>query len=263
MIWMELAVIGLAAGFLAGYLGIGGGLVVVPALAWLLGRDAATAQHAVHLAVGTSLSTMLVTSLSSILAHHRRGAIEWPTARQLLPGLLAGAAAGAFIADGLHSAALGGVFGIFAASVGLHMAAGRHPERQDRPASRAANAIASVVFGALSSLVGIGGGSLTVPWFMWHGMPARNAVATGAACGYPIAIAGTLGFVWFGLGNVSADGAWGYVYWPAFLGITAFSVLAAPVGAALVHRTPPALVRRLFGLFLVLVAVRMLWGWLS
>lgn len=263
MIWLELATIGVAAGFLAGYLGIGGGLVVVPALTWLLSRDAATAEHAVHLAVATSLSTMLVTSLSSILAHHRRGAIHWPVAAELIPGLLVGAVAGAAIADKLSTAALGAVFGIFALLIGLHLLVGGSPSAHARQAGRLANGIAGAVFGTISSVIGIGGGSMTVPWFLWHGIPARNAVATGAACGYPIAIAGSLSFIWLGQGEVAGAPAWGYVHLPAFAGIAAFSVAAAPLGAAMVHRSPPALVRRVFGAFLLIVAGRMLAGFLG
>ena len=124
MIWVDYALIGLLAGFLAGYLGIGGGLVLVPALTWLFSRDPATAEFAVHMAVATSLSTMLVTSFSSILAHHRHSAIIWPVALQMAPGLLAGAVTGAIIADWLSTRALGAVFGIYALSAGLQLISG-------------------------------------------------------------------------------------------------------------------------------------------
>jgi uncharacterized membrane protein YfcA len=235
--------------------------VLVPALTWLLSRDPATADHAVHMAVATSLSTMLVTSLSSIVAHHRRGAVSWETTRQLAPTLLAGAALGTWIADQLSSPALGAVFGCFALLVGLHLLAGREPGEHLHPPDRLRNGLAGLVIGSISSLVGIGGGSMTVPWLLWHGTRAQNAVATAAACGYPIALAGTAGFVWLGRGEVSAGPVLGYVYLPAFAGIAVFSMLAAPLGAAAVHRSPPALVRRVFGVFLLLVALRMLTGW--
>jgi uncharacterized membrane protein YfcA len=263
MIWVEFALTGLVAGFLAGYLGIGGGLVLVPVLAWLLSRDPATAGHATHMAVATSLSTMLLTSLSSILAHHRRKAVDWLLTRQLAPGLLAGAVCGALIADRLSSRALAAVFGVFALLVGLHMLLGKRSETHGRPASSIASALAGVTFGAISSLVGIGGGSLTAPWFMWHGSRPQRAIATAAACGYPIAIMGTLSYIW--LGRDANIGAWtlGYVYLPAFAGISAFTVLAAPLGAAAVHRTPPERVKRLFGAFLMLLALRMIGAWLA
>jgi uncharacterized membrane protein YfcA len=132
MIWLEYALTGLSAGFLAGYLGIGGGLLLVPVLSWLFSRDPATAGMAVQMAVATSLATMLFTSMSSLLAHHKRGAIVWTLVRQMIPGLLAGALLGSFIADRIGNAALGNIFGIFALIVGLQML--RVPgHSQDRP----------------------------------------------------------------------------------------------------------------------------------
>jgi uncharacterized membrane protein YfcA len=262
LIWLEFALTGIVAGFLAGYLGIGGGLVLVPALTWLLGRDPVTSGHAVHMAVATSLSTMLVTSLSSILAHHRKRAIRWPVVWQFTPTLLLGAVGGALVADRLSSPALGSVFGVFALVVGVYLLAGHQPSAHRGPPGPRRNGAAGLVIGAISSLVGIGGGSMTVPWLLWHGFRAQRAVATAAACGYPIALAGTAGFVWLGADAVPGHSALGYVYLPAFVGISLFSMLAAPLGAAAVHRSPPAMVRRVFGLFLLLVAARMLAGWL-
>ena len=198
MIWIEFALTGLLAGFFAGYLGIGGGLILVPILIWLLSEDPNMASHATHIAVATSLSTMLLTSLSSILALHRRGAVSWPLTRQLAPGLLLGALLGALVADGLSSAALAAVFGIFALVVGLHMLLGRKADVHGTPAGGARNAIAGTLFGAVSSIVGIGGGSMTAPWFMWHGSRPQQAIATAAACGYPIAIMGSISYAWLG-----------------------------------------------------------------
>jgi uncharacterized membrane protein YfcA len=261
MIWLEFAITGIIAGFLAGYLGIGGGLVLVPALTLLLSRNPALAQHAVHMAVATSLATMLLASLSSILAHHRRGAIQWAQTRQLAPGLLLGAVGGAMIADRLSAGALAAVFGVFALLVGLHLLTGREAHSHGRAPGRWLNGLAGLLFGAISSLVGIGGGSMTVPWFLHHGVRARQAVGTAASCGYPIAIAGSISFAWLGRDVAPPGSSLGYIYLPAFAGIAVFSILAAPLGAAAVHRTPPELVRRLFGGFLVLVAIRIFSGW--
>jgi uncharacterized membrane protein YfcA len=255
--WLDYALIGLVAGFAAGYLGIGGGLILVPALTWLFSHDASVAGYAVHMAVATSLSTMLVTSLSSMLAHHRHRAIDWPLTRRLTPGLLAGAVLGAVIADWLSMRALAAVFGGYALLAGLQLIAGAET-RGDRPVpGTAGKSLVGLLIGTVSSLVGIGGGSMTVPWLLWHGTRAQNAVATAAACGYPIAIAGTLSFVFLGqdLGRPGFD--LGYVHLPAFAGVVALSVLAAPLGAAVVHRSPPGVVRRIFGVFLLAVAFRM------
>jgi uncharacterized membrane protein YfcA len=256
--YFEFAVIGIAAGYLAGFLGIGGGFVVVPALTYLFMRDSGLAPWAIHMAVATSLATMLVTSLSSIVAHHRRGAIRWPVVRSLAAGLMIGAVLGAVIADALHGDALVRVFGTFAVLAGLQLILGRNPEGEKPLPGQPGASVVGLIIGAISSLIGIGGGALTGPWQMWHGIKAQNAVATSAACGYPIAVAGTLSFVWLGSQGALPGQALGYVHLPAFAGIALTSALAAPLGAATVHRLPPRLVRRIFGVFLVLVGLRML-----
>jgi len=256
VIWIDYAVIGLLAGFLAGYLGIGGGLVLVPALSWLFARDPATVEIAVHMAVATSLATMLLTSLSSIRSHHRRDAVLWPVVRSLAPGLVGGAIAGALVAAQVSTPVLAGIFGGYAALAGVQLMAGREIKGEKPLPGLTGSSITGVIIGTVSSVVGIGGGSMTVPWLLWHGRTARQAVATAAACGYPIALAGTAAFVVLGKLHGSSS-VTGFVHWQAFLGVVAFSVLAAPLGVAAVHNSPPALVRRIFGLFLVIVAWRM------
>lgn len=258
--FLEFALIGLVAGYLAGFLGIGGGFVVVPALTWLFLRQDATAPLAIHMAVATSLATMLVTSLSSILAHHRRGAIRWPLVRSLAGGLMVGAVAGALLADALAADSLGRVFGVFALLAGAQLILGRKPTGEKPLPGQPGLTGVGLLIGAISSLIGIGGGALTGPWQMWHGIRAQNAVATSAACGYPIAVAGTLSFVVLGLDAGTPGGALGYVHLAAFAGIALTSALAAPLGAATVHRLPPLVVRRIFGGFLCLVGLRMLAG---
>lgn len=257
MIWIEYAMTGLLAGFLAGYLGIGGGLVLVPVLSFLFSRDPAIAHIAVQMAVATSLSTMLFTSMSSILSHHKRGAIIWRLVRQLAPGLLVGALLGSVIADRIGNTALGYVFGVFALLVSLQMFfGGRNLGDRPLPGSLVTNATGTFI-GALSSLLGIGGGSLTVPWLLWHGQQVQKSIATAAACGYPIAIAGTLGFILLG-GQQTPDNSLGYVHLPALAGVAVFSVFGAPLGAAAVHRSSPLLAKRFFAVFLLVVAAKML-----
>ena len=224
----EFLAIGALAGFLAGFLGIGGGFVVVPALTWIFLRETATAPFAIHMAVATSLGTMLVTSLSSLIAHHRKGAIRWPLVRSLAGGLVAGAVLGAIVADLLPGQTLVRVFGGFALLVGLQLILGNHPEGERPLPGQPVVSLVGLVIGAISSLVGIGGGAMTGPWQLWHGVRAQNAVATSAACGYPIAVAGTFAFVVLGLGGSMPSGALGYVHLPAFAGIAAASALAAP-----------------------------------
>jgi uncharacterized membrane protein YfcA len=257
MIWVEFALTGIFAGFLAGYLGIGGGLVLVPALSWIFSRDPATAGIAVQMAVATSLATMLFSSLSSVLAHQRRGAILWPIVKLLLPGLLVGALLATVIADRISSTSLGQVFGVFALLVGLQLFRGS-AQMGHRPfPGRIRCSATGLAIGSVSGLLGIGGGSITVPWLLWHGQQTRNAIATAAACGYPIAVAGTLGFVWLGE-NTAGTPTLGYVNLQALLGVAVFSVLGAPLGVAAIHRSKPLLARRIFGVFLLLVALKML-----
>ncbi len=256
---IEFLLIGLAAGFAAGFLGIGGGLIIVPGLIWLFSRDSATASQASHLAVATSMATMLATSLSSIVAHHRRGAVRWDLFRQLAPGLGLGAALGAALADQLSSPQLTRVFALFALLAGLQLVLGRSSERQRPWPGPARTGMVGGVIGAISSLVGIGGGSMTGPWCMWHGLRAQHAVATAAACGYPIALVATASYLWLGPGAAMDGGAvLGYVHLPALAGIAVAGVAAAPLGAWAVHKTPPQRVRQVFGGLLLLVGARLL-----
>ncbi len=258
--WLEFALIGALAGYLAGFLGIGGGLVVVPALTLLFLRDAEAAPLAIHLAVATSLATMLVTSLSSIVAHHRHGAIRWSLVRALTPGLMIGAVLGAIVVDLLRGETLVRVFGGFAILAGLQLILGKKPVGEKPLPGQPGVSMVGVIIGGISSLIGIGGGALTGPWQLWHGIRPQNAVATSAACGYPIALAGAVSLAWLGQGGELPPGALGYVHLPAFAGIAVASALFAPLGAFTVHRLPPNLVRRLFGGFLLLVGLRMLVG---
>jgi len=260
LLLFEFALIGMVAGYMAGFLGIGGGFIVVPSLTYLFLQNPETAPWAIHMAVATSLCTMLITSLSSIIAHQRKKAIRWKLVRSVAVGLMVGAVMGAALAHWLRGEALVRVFGLFALLASLQLILGRQPDGERPMPGQPGASMAGLVIGGISSLIGIGGGALMGPWQLWHGVRAQNAVATSAACGYPIAVAGTFAFVVFGQGNDLPNGAMGYVHLPAFFGIALTSALAAPLGAASVHRLPPRLVKRLFGAFLMLVGLRMLAG---
>lgn len=249
--------VGAVAGVLAGMFGIGGGLVLVPVLILIFSLSAFPEGVLVHFAVGTSLATIIVTAISSMYAHHRRGAVEWAAMHSLTPGLVVGALAGAAIADQLDHIWLRRVFGLFEILVALQMlrtarvAAGQH-----RPAALEMPLVGGLI-GVISGVVGIGGGTMTVPYLHWLGREMRFAVATSAACGLPIALAGTLGFVLFGPES-ALEGASGYVYWPAAGAIGLVSVLFAPLGARLAHGLPVATLKRLFALLLIIVGIRLL-----
>ncbi|QQS55903.1 MAG: sulfite exporter TauE/SafE family protein [Candidatus Competibacteraceae bacterium] len=253
--------LGLFAGVMAGLLGVGGGLIIVPALAWIFHHQQVSDAITMHLAIGTSLATIVVTSISSVRAHHRRGAVLWPIFWRLTPGIVVGAWLGAAIADALPSAVLSKVFAVFVLTVAAQMGFGAKPApHRDLPGT-AGMLSAGGVIGAVSAIVGIGGGSLTVPFLTWCNTAIRQAVATSSACGLPIALAGTLGFIVTGL-NAAGRPDWslGYIYGPALVGITLTSMLSAPLGAKLAHTLPTDVLKKVFAVFLTLVGVKMLLG---
>ncbi|MGE0080033.1 MAG: sulfite exporter TauE/SafE family protein [Thiohalomonadaceae bacterium] len=253
--------IGAFAGTIAGLLGVGGGLLIVPALALLLPARGVAPDVVMHLALGTSLATIVLTSVSSVTAHHRRGAVLWPVFARLTPGILAGAWLGATVAHALPAGTLRLVFGIFALLVALQMGFGAKPPPQRVLPGSAGLGAAGGVIGFVSAIVGIGGGSLTVPFLVWCNTPMRAAVATSAAVGLPIAVAGAAGYVFMGLSHPDLpSAAVGYVHLPALLGISLASVLFAPLGARLAHAVPAASLKRFFAVFLAVLGLRMLVG---
>ncbi len=251
--------IGALAGLLAGLFGIGGGAVMVPALILLWGFLGIGGDWTAHLAVGTSLAAIIGTGLASTLAHQQRCGVRWDLALALAPGILAGALAGSMLAGWLSGIWLKRLFAAFLTLVGVHLI---RPSRQvarlrPLPGRWALISIGGGI-GMLSSLVGIGGGTLTVPFLNRHGVELRQAVGTSAACGIPIALAGTTGFVLNGWGQSGLpQGSAGFVYWPAVLPILIASLPAAPLGARLAHHLPVASLKRLFGVLLLLLAVRL------
>ncbi len=251
--------LGAFAGVMAGLLGVGGGLIIVPVLAWIFHGQLINDAIVMHLAIGTSLATIVVTSLSSVRAHHRHGAVLWPAVWQLTPGIVIGAWVGAAIADTLPSAALSKIFAVFVLMVSAQMAFGAKPAPHRELPGTAGMTLAGGVIGVVSAIVGIGGGSLTVPFLNWCNISIRQAVATSAACGLPIALAGTLGFIVTGLNKPDLP-AWslGYVYGPALISVAIVSMLTAPLGAKLAHTLPTDLLKKVFAIFLAVIGARML-----
>lgn len=252
---------GAVAGLLAGLLGIGGGLVVVPALAFLFAGEGFAATTLMHFAVGTSLATIVVTAMASLLAHHRRGSVHWPAVVCLTPGLLAGALGGAWLARQTSSPGLSVIFGIFEILVALQLLLDVRPAAHRALPGRITLGLAGGIIGAVSALLGIGGGTLTVPYLLWHRLDIRNAIGTAAACGLPIALAGVLGFaLGSGVEGATAGSQTGFVYWPAAGAIVLASVPAAPAGAQLAHHLPRRTLRLVFAGFLLLVGLKMILG---
>lgn len=252
---------GALAGLLAGLFGIGGGMVMVPALALVLTASGMPVDIVMHVALATSLAVIAMTSVSSTLSHHRRGGVRWDALRWYGPALGLGALAGAFIADAIPGLALRRLVGfsslLIAVQIGLDYRFGaleRLPPPQGRELAGAGG-----IIGLLSSLIGIGGGSLTGPYLALRGFDLRQSVATAAAGGIPIAWAGTLGYILAGQGvrGVPAP-ALGYVSLSAFAGLALASTLTAPLGARLAHSLSPRKLRIGFSLMLVVVGIEML-----
>lgn len=254
-----LFLIGACSGLLAGLFGVGGGVILVPALVVLFGMLGIGGGWVTHLAVGTSLATIIGTGAISTLSHHRRAAVRWELVTRLAPGIVLGAWLGALCAGVLPEPWLKRLFALFLASIGLHMLLSRARRSGAHPLpGRAGLWSMGGLIGALSALVGIGGGSLTVPFLHRHGVELRAAVGTSAACGLPIALAGALGFAVAGWGRTELP-PWssGFIVWPAVLVMLLGSMPMAPLGAKLAHQLPVALLRRLFGGLLVMMALHL------
>lgn len=251
--------VGIVAGLSAGLFGVGGGLIVVPALAYIFVLLGVASTALMQLAVGTSLAVIIVTSLSSVVAHHRHGAVQWNLAGRIAPFIAVGALAGAFIASRVPSELLKIVFAAVEILIALQMYLEFKPKPARALPSTAGLGAISGGIGLVSAVVGIGGGTMMVPYLTWCNVDIHRAVATSAACGVPIALAGTIGFVLLVPPAVDLpEHAVGFIYWPAFTGIAVASLLAAPIGARLAHRLSTRHLRRTFALFLLFIGLSVL-----
>jgi uncharacterized membrane protein YfcA len=255
--------LGCFAGFVAGLFGIGGGMVIVPVLVYSFSTQGFAHATLTHLAIGTSLATIMVTSVSAVLAHHKRQAVLWPVVRNMAPGLLAGAFLGAQIASLIPPRPLQILIGGFAWLTAVQMFSGWKGKLDNLPLPRREGLwIAGGGIGGASAVFGIGGGTFTVPYLTLHGVAMPQAVASASACGMPIALAGAMGFMTAGLhGNPPLPaGAWGFVFMPAFLGISATSLVFARLGARLAHHLPANILKKLFACLLVAVGASFIRG---
>ncbi|MCP5191097.1 MAG: sulfite exporter TauE/SafE family protein [Pseudomonadales bacterium] len=251
---------GAVAGLIAGLLGLGGGVVIVPALAFLLPLTGVEPAVTMHVAVGTSLAAIIPTAISSTYAHARRQSVRWSLLVLLAPGIAIGALLGARIASLLPTTLLARLFGIFVIGVALQILFARtRIAAQERLPGRIGLAVVAVGIGTLSAILGIGGGSLTVPYLAHCGVAMRQAVATSAGCGIVLALVGATGFIVSGWQHPALPAhSLGFVYLPALAGIVSASVLTAPVGARMAHYLPAPTLKRIFAVFLILVGVRLL-----
>ncbi|MGV8074449.1 MAG: sulfite exporter TauE/SafE family protein [Syntrophobacteraceae bacterium] len=253
--------VGAVSGMFAGLFGVGGGLIIVPMVVYCLTRQGIPKECIMHLALGTSMASISFTAISSFLAHHRRGAVHWTAVHRIAPGIVVGTFLGSFIASRMSTNFLKGFFVLFLFCAAVQLLADKKPKPGREFPGQLGMFGAGNTIGIFSSMVGIGGGMLSVPFMLWCNLAIHNAIGTSAAIGFYIALAGAAGYVINGLrASGLPDYSIGYVYLPAMLGIICSSMLAAPAGAYLAHNLPVAKLKRVFALLLLLVGGKMLVG---
>ena len=257
---VELLLLGAFAGFLAGLLGVGGGMLMVPFMTFVLTSKGMPTQYVVKMAIATSLATICFTSMSSVRSHHRRGAVRWDVVMLLAPGIVAGSLIGAQVAKALPTQILALLFAAFVGFSATQMLLDRKPKPSRQMPGPQGTFAAGGVIGLLSALVGAGGAFVSVPFMTWCNVPIHNAVATSAALGFPIALAGTVGYIVAGWSLPDMPGgAIGFIYLPALVTIAAASVLTEPFVARLAHQLDRSQLRGVFAVLLYSLAGYMLY----
>lgn len=258
-LWVFLPLWGLLVGLTAGLFGVGGGGLLVPALSLFFLHRGFGPGEAMLMALGTSMATIITTSIVSARAHHRKGSVNWRSWRVMTPGVLIGTFAGTFLATRVNGVWLAGFFACFMAFVALQMWRPIAASHRVEPSAAELGLVASGI-GGISALVSIGGGSLTVPYLNWRAHPMTTAVGTSAALGLPIAIIGTLGYLVNGWGHSNlGQGILGFVYLPAVALLSLATATSAPWGVKLSHRLPVAVLKKIFGVLLLAISLRMAW----
>ncbi len=251
--------LGAVAGVLAGLLGVGGGIVIVPMLVFAFKWQGVPQELVMLMALGTSMGSIVFTSISSTLAHNRNANVQWNVVRSIAPGIIIGTFCGSFVASQLPTRILQLVFVAFLAFVVTQMLSNRKPKPSRHLPGAAGMSAAGGFIGVVSSLVGIGGGTLSVPLLLWNNVDMRKAIGTSAAIGFPIAAAGCLGYLANGWNDPRLlPYSLGYLYLPALFGIVAVSMFTAPVGARLAQTLPVPKLKKCFAVLLIVVGVRML-----
>lgn len=252
-------VLGACAGVLAGLFGVGGGLIIVPVLVFSFAAQGFAPEVLTHLAVGTSLATIIFTSINAVLEHQRKGAVRWALVHWMTVGILLGAGVGALTAAAIQGPMLQKIIGVFALVIAVQMALELKPKAGAAVPGPLGLSVAGAVIGWASAIFGIGGGSLSVPFLTWRSVPMQQAVATSSACGLPIAAASALSFILVGWQNPHVpEWSLGFVYLPAMAGIAITSMFFARFGARLAHKLSPRLLKRLFALLLFSVGLSFL-----
>jgi len=254
-------VTGAFAGIAAGLFGVGGGLIIVPVLYYIFSTQGYDQQHLMHMAVATSLATIVFTSLSSALAHHKKQAVLWPIVFLLSPGIVIGAWSGGIFAATLDTEILTSLFAVFELLIAANLLLQKIPEQHQTTINKIAAATGGTLIGFISTIVGIAGGTMTVPFLHWFNISMHKAVATSAACGFPIALIGTLSYIYSGWGLQLTDTPTiGYLQLYAILFIAPSSFIFAPLGAKLAHSISEKTLRYSFAFILLLLSIAMFTG---
>lgn len=257
--WLSYPLLGAFVGFFAGLLGVGGGGILVPMLTTLFLAQGFDLAQVVHMALGTSMASIMLTSVSSLRAHHAHGAVRWNVVRGITPGVLIGTFAATFIAARIDTAALAIFFVLFMAYVALQMLLNIKPKPSRELPGAFGLAAVGLGIGGVSALVAIGGGSLSIPFMTWCNVKVHDAIGTSAAIGLPIAVAGTIGYLVNGWGSPGMPAlTFGYIYLPALVLVAVVSMIVAPYGARLAHRLPVAILKKIFAGVLMLLCAKML-----
>ena len=259
--WIVYLLMGLFVGFFAGLLGIGGGLILVTLMVYLFTVQGFPEDRLLHLALGTSIASIVFTSISSLRAHHKHGAVRWDIVRMAVPGLVVGTLLGTVVADQLKSKYLAIFFVIFVYYSAVQMFANVKPKPSRQLPGKTGMTVVTVIVGIVSSFVGVGGGVMTIPLMSLCNVPMRQTIGTSAALGLPIAIAGTVGFIFTGLGKDHLPAlSVGYVYLPALVGIVIGTFVTVPWGAKMAHTMPVTRLKKIFAVILFILATKMLWS---
>ena len=265
LLLLELAILGICTGFLAGLLGIGGGMILVPFLTYLLAARGIAPELAVKMAIATSMATIIFTSLSSVRAHHKRGAVRWDIVKRFAPGIVVGsliASLGVFSL--LKGSWLALFFALFVGFSATQMLQDKKPKPTRQMPGTGGQLAAGGVIGFLSGLVDAGGGFASVPFMIWCNVAIHNAVATSSALGFPIALANVVGYVLAGQGVSNLpEGSFGYVWLPGLAVIAGASVLTAPQGAKAAHALPIKTLKKVFADILYALSAYMAYKGLS
>lgn len=259
---MELIVLifmGIVAGLLGGLLGISGGVITVPLLFFIFKAWHLEEANPMHLAIGTSLASMVFNSAASTWFHHRKKGVLWNIGFFMLPGIVLGSLAGVWIATDISETWLKLLFGVFACSIGIYFFFPEKKEVHDHPLPKKTT-LNVVGFGIafIANILGIGGSIFTAPYLMIHKVPPKKAIGTSAMTGFFITFLGALSYLYLGLSQVKAPETIGYLYLPAFITLSITTVLAAPFGVLLAHHLSTSILRKIFAFALIGTGISML-----